>query len=101
MKIIKSTLVLIAFSFMMNVNAQDTEKLTRKFNKINADGNEAISKKEFNAFYEGKTNKKGNPIDSNFIFWGTDKDENGEITLKEFLSGFDKELAKKVKKANK
>lgn len=101
MKIIKSLVVVFSLFFASQIGAQNKEKLEKKFKKINVDGNEFISKKELKSFFEGKTNKKGDPINSKFIFLGTDKNGDDKITLEEYVSGFDKDLAKQRKKALK
>lgn len=84
------------------VSAQQSEKkLKNKFKRINKDGNDFISQEEWKDFYKDKKNKKGKPINYEFVFLGFDKDDDKKITLAEMIKGFDKDLAKTRRKALK
>lgn len=92
--------------FMVSqVSGQDAEKKTKraknKFKKINTDKNDFISEKEWEDFYKGKKNKKGKLLRGDFMFLGTDRDNDKKITLEEMIKGVDKDLAKSRMKAIK
>ena len=96
----------IIFSLLMVSQVSGQENLAKKekqakskFKKMNTDKDDAISEKEWADFFEGKTTKKGKAINAEYIFLGTDKNNDKKITLDEMIKGMDKELAKTRKKA--
>ena len=70
------------------------QKKKERFHIMDSDGNKVITLEEMVIFYKGKTNKKGEQVESETMFFGLDKNKNNEITLNEFLKKVDWKLGK-------
>ncbi|WP_218841803.1 CREC-EF hand family protein [Winogradskyella ursingii] len=93
MKVLNALLIVSFFSMNLTVSAQTESEQTRRFKLIDADRNEVITIREMKKFYNGKTNKDGEPIDAKKMFYGLDANRNSIITLNEFIKDFDLQLA--------
>ena len=102
MKIIKSLLIVSVFFIATNILAQvDKAHATKKFGWVDADGNKEVTMEEMVEFHKDKTNKKGNPVDARLMFLGLDSDNDGRLTLDEFIQEVNWKAAKEKRKANK
>jgi Ca2+-binding EF-hand superfamily protein len=103
MKIFKVAIIVFSMFMVGQVSAQDSAKIEKKaknkFNQINTDKDDFLSETEFEEYYKGKTTKKGKAMNSQFMFFGLDKDDDKKITLEEMIKGVDKDLAKSKMKA--
>ena len=99
MKIFKISILVFSMFLASQVSAQDADKKTKraknKFKKINTDGNEFISVKEWKDFYKDKKTKKGKPVNGDFLFLGYDINDDKKITLKELAKSRRKALKKR------
>ncbi|WP_303317246.1 EF-hand domain-containing protein [Flavivirga abyssicola] len=78
------------------VSLAKTEKL---FGLMNTNGDNVISKSEWVKYQEAKAKKLGKPAKNvNLKFLGTDKDNDGKITIQELLLDVDWKLAKQRQK---
>lgn len=85
MKILKHIAVSALFLLTIQVSAQiNVEQQTKKFGWIDSDKNNELSIAEMEAFHEGKTDKKGRPVNSKGIFYGLDANDDDKLTLDEF-----------------
>ena len=65
---------------------------------MDADKNKTVSLEEMQAFFKGKKDKKGRPMNAENIFLGTDANDDGKVTLEELKKGVN---WKKVNAKNK
>ena len=78
------SITLCAFSLG---NSQEIDnKVKKKFAKIDADNDGLVNLKEMAAFYEGKTNNKGEAFDIKKMLAKKDADGDGLLSLAEFAS---------------
>ncbi len=77
------------------------KKRIKLFSFVDTDSNNKVTLLELQNYYKGKTNKKGNPVNAKFRFYGLDTNDNGTLELSEFSSKIDLELAKKKYKGLK
>ncbi|WP_226294230.1 EF-hand domain-containing protein [Aquimarina algicola] len=83
-KIILATILLTSFS---QLQAQDVDpKQKKKFEKIDANNDNGIDLDELSAFYKGKKKKNGKDFDAAKMFAKKDADNNGKLTLQEFVN---------------
>jgi Ca2+-binding EF-hand superfamily protein len=104
MNILKFTLVFIAFLSFTQINAQDAKtkaKAEKKMRWMDKDKNGSVSLDEMKTFYEGKKNKKGEPMEAEDVFVGTDADGDGKVTIEELSKGINWKLVNQKKKAKK
>jgi len=102
MKLLKGSVLLLLLFAVTNISAQEiTEKVKKKFGWIDKDKNGSIELAELEAFHDGKTNKKGETIDTELMFLGLDKDNNNKVSLELLAKGPDWKLAKQKVKAKK
>ncbi|WP_111707586.1 EF-hand domain-containing protein [Lutibacter citreus] len=107
MKILKGTIVFLGLLAFTSVNAQDTkEKAEKKLGWMDKDKDNSISKEEMIAFYDGKKNKKGEPVNGEEMFIGSDQNNDGKVTVDELQKKVNwkkvnskKAAAKKIGKA--
>lgn len=103
MKIFKVAIIVFSMFLVGQVSAQNDAKKEKKakrdFKSINTNDDDFLSEAEFEEYYKGKTNKKGKAMNSQYMFFGLDKDDDKKITLEEMIQGVDKELAKSKMKA--
>jgi len=98
MKVLTNLLKATFFFIGSFIIAQDTtEQRTVLFNTIDTDGNEVITNREMRAFYRGKLNTFGEPIDAKRLFYAFDANRNSIITLNEYVKGPDFKLATKYR----
>ena len=103
MKIFKSIALVAILLIASQTFGQDKEKQTKKFGWVDTDGNKEVTMEEMVAFHKDIKNKKGQPVDANLMFLGLDADDNGKLTLEEFVkpinwkAGKEKRNAKKAK----
>ncbi len=94
MKILKPKIVILfLFVGCLGYSQANDEQQTKKFNAIDVDGNEVITIREMIKYYDGKSDKDGNPIDAKKLFYGLDANENSIVTINEFITGVDWKLA--------
>jgi len=89
MKGLKIGIVAISVFSVASVIAQnggqtENQRGEKVFAKMDTDSDGAISKAEFEAFKEGKTNKNGEPVDGAKRFEKLDANSDGKITEAEF-----------------
>ncbi len=100
MKLLRGSVLLMSMFALSNVSAQDvTEKVKKKFVKIDKDKDNFISIAEMNEFYKDEIDKAGQPK-GDIFFWGLDKNEDNKVTLEEFALKPDWKLARKRAKDN-
>ena len=103
MKILKTTALFSMIFFVTSLSAQQVQdvekKMTKKLNKMDTDKNGYVDMKEVKAFYAGRNDKNGKPLDTEMIFYGLDKDDDNKITVEELAKGIDWKLGSKKLKA--
>ena len=52
-------------------------------------------------FHKGKTNKHGNPYDVDLMFMGLDSNDNGILTMEEFVQPVNWKAAKEKRNSKK
>lgn len=72
----------------------DKEKKKEKFRRIDINEDNIITLQEMVYFNKDKKNKKGEPVESELLFYALDKNKNDEVTLREFLKKADWKLGK-------
>ena len=94
MNILKPKIVILfLFAGCLGYAQANKEQQTKKFNLIDADGNEVITIREMMKYYDGKSDKDGTPVDAKKLFYGLDANENSIVTINEFITGVDWKLA--------
>jgi Ca2+-binding EF-hand superfamily protein len=93
MKIIKITILILAFLSFTLVQAQDKklEMQQKRFAKIDSNSDGSVNQAELDAFYKDKTTKSGEPFKTKKMFKKIDKDKSGTLTLEEYTASFKKE----------
>ena len=98
MKTIKYLVLVSIFFFGLQSTAQENKRnQAERFQLIDVDGNDLITNKELIKYYEGKTNKKGEAVDAELMFYGLDRDNNSIITSREYAKGVDWKAASQHK----
>lgn len=99
MKIIKSILTLAVFTLVVNVSAQvNPEKAKKKFAWVDADDNKEVTMEEMKEFHKDKKNKKGEPVKYEMMFYGLDSNDDGKLTIDEFIKPVNWKAAKEKMK---
>ncbi|WP_296380931.1 hypothetical protein [Winogradskyella sp.] len=101
MKVLKSLIIVSIFSFGNLGYSQSDNKQVKKFNLIDGDSNEVITIREMASFYKNKSNKDGQPIDSDKLFYSLDANKNSIVTLSEYVEGSDWKLVNQYSVKNK
>ena len=90
MKVLQALIIVSIFSIGNLASAQSgSNKNANKFNLIDGDKNEVITIREMTAYYNDKTNKRGEPLDGKKIFYELDVNTNSIVTISEFVEDVD------------
>ena len=68
-------------------NDLPTDKVARKLHWMDKNKNNSVDLNEMKAFFKGKKDKKGNPINAGDMFFGFDANDDGKVTLEELKKG--------------
>lgn len=99
MKLLKGSVLLLLLFAVTNISAQEiTEKVKKKFDRIDNDKNGSVELAEMNVFKKHKTNKNGQ-LKGEMFFFGLDKNEDNKVTIEEFAMKPNWKLAREKAKA--